>query len=176
MWMRVYEREKREMGRMADWPDTLQEALWNIRGLRGRVRGGEDWTVWGILCLMPYNTLTWSSNHYPLPTVALQNLDPCTPHVTHTFMVGIINWRNGHCFSFYCPKWTWRSLSITVAGKPLMTNTKLCLYWLTGLSSFSPYPTIRVRFHFSLSHPPRGRGGADVCLILSTQMFKHCTS
>lgn len=166
-----------EMGSTADWPDALQEALWNIRGLRGRARRGPDWLESLTHSLQHTDSVTpqiTTTPSQPQP----HNLDPCTASTpnthTHTHVWDYI-WRNGHFFSFCCPKWTRRSLSFTTAGKPSVTNTKLCWYWLMSLRVLpSPRPTIRARFHFSPAHPPRGRGGADVCLILSIEMYKHC--
>lgn len=81
-----------EMGSMADWPDALQEALWNIRGLRGRARRGPDWLESLTHSLQHTDSVTpqiTTTPSQPQP----HNLDPCTASTpnTHTLMFGIIS-------------------------------------------------------------------------------------
>lgn len=84
--------ERKRLAIMADWPDTLQEVLWNISGLRGRVRG---WVGGGGLAGDPYSlpTIHWLTRApRPLLNQSLAILTPAKPpHVTRTLMLGIIS-------------------------------------------------------------------------------------
>lgn len=91
-------------------------------------------------------------------------------HVTHTHSHTRgwdYNWRNGCCFSFCCPKWTWRSLM--VAGKSSVTKTKVCLYWLMSLWVFFLHhvlPTVPISI-FLLHVRPEEE-------VEQMSLYKHC--
>ena len=134
----VWERE-REMRRMADWPDAVQEAS-GTSGVSEEERGGNR-TGWSVLLTL-YNT-HWLTQ---ITMTCLITVDPCAASTRNTNThVWDYKWRNGHCFSFCCPKWTRRSLSFTAAGK-WQTQSSVCID-SRGLSS--PCPIICARFHFS---------------------------
>lgn len=143
---------------MADWPDALQEALWNIGALRGSAgvgrAGGGGWLE--------------SLTHSPdlLPITAFFVWDPCTLS-THV-QVWHYNWRNGHRFSRCCPKWPWRA----PAGKKSVTQTPVCIdSWVRSSFFTASYYCGRSPVFLLLLHLSRGSGGADNCLILPSQIY-----